>query len=50
VDAATAASENESVASSLQRAMGEIIQAAVQVKELQRDHQASIDNLRQQYF
>lgn len=30
--------------------MGEIINAALQVKELQRDHQSSIDNLRQQYF
>lgn len=30
--------------------MSETINAAVQVKELQRDYQASIDNLRQQYF
>jgi hypothetical protein len=30
--------------------MADIINAAVQVKELQKEHQASIDNLRQQYF
>ena len=30
--------------------MADIINAAVQVKELQKDYQSSIDNLRQQYF
>ena len=30
--------------------MADIINAAVQVKDLQKEHQASIDNLRQQYF
>ncbi len=30
--------------------MQDIINAAVQVKELQKDYQASIDNVRQQYF
>lgn len=37
-------------ASDLQRSMADIINAAVQVKELQKDYQASIDNLRHQYF
>lgn len=37
-------------AEDIQRAMGEVINAALQVKDLQRDYQASIDNLRQQYF
>ncbi len=30
--------------------MADIINAAVQVKELQKEHQSSIDNLRQQFF
>lgn len=37
-------------AADLQKAMGEIINASLQVKELQREYQASIDNIRQQYF
>ena len=37
-------------ASDIQKSMADIINAAVQVKELQKEHQASIDNLRQQYF
>ena len=38
--------ENESAAE-IQRSMQDIINAAVQVKELQKDYQASIDNIRQ---
>jgi hypothetical protein len=34
-------------AADIQRSMADIINAAVQVKELQKDYQASIDNLRQ---
>ena len=34
----------------LLNSMNEVINSAIQVKELQKDHQASIDNLRQQYF
>lgn len=34
-------------ASDIQKSMADIINAAVQVKELQKEHQASIDNLRQ---
>lgn len=37
-------------ATEIQRSMADIINAAVQVKELQKDYQSSIDNLRQQYF
>lgn len=33
-------------AADIQRSMADIINAAVQVKELQKDYQASIDNLR----
>lgn len=36
----------EEQASDLQRSMADIINAAVQVKELQKEHQAAIDNLR----
>jgi len=37
-------------AEELQKAMNDIINAAVQVKEFQQEYQASIDNLRNQYF
>lgn len=37
-------------AAEIQRSMADIINAAVQVKELQKEYQSSIDNLRQQYF
>jgi len=30
--------------------MSDIINASVQVKELQKEYQSSIDNLRQQFF
>lgn len=51
--ASGAASTGEALsdqASEIQRSMSQIINAAVSVKELQKDYQASIDNLRQQYF
>ena len=37
-------------AAEIQRSMADIINSAVQVKELQKEYQSSIDNLRQQYF
>ena len=36
----------DSEAAEVQRSMADIINAAVQVKELQKEYQASIDNLR----
>lgn len=48
-EASTIPSQNQLAeeASDIQKSMADIINAAVQVKELQKDHQASIDNLRQ---
>ena len=40
----------DSEAAEIQRSMADIINSAVQVKELQKEYQSSIDNLRQQYF
>ena len=40
----------DSEAAEVQRSMADIINSAVQVKELQKEYQSSIDNLRQQYF
>ena len=42
--------ELDSEAAEVQRSMADIINSAVQVKELQKEYQSSIDNLRQQYF
>lgn len=43
-------SEIEGEVQEMEDAIQDVIKAAVQVKELQMDHQASIDSLRQQYF